>query len=79
VALSNSEKEQVWIDGWSDLYDRIGSDSSIVILNSEYEPLSIEAAKGRIQDEAYQSRKVSFGPCYFKGKPALTMGFFAVD
>ncbi len=71
MTLSNLEQEEIWIEAWNDLYDLIEKHPEGYILIPEYRQVSVEEAKGWVQDTAYSSQRICFSIDYYKGKKSI--------
>lgn len=71
MSLSNFEKEMLWVNGWNDLTDIHESVADGYILIPEYAEVSLEEAKGWIQEQAYLGHKAEFRVDYYRGKKSV--------
>ena len=71
MTLSNSEKEEAWVDAWNNLSEIIEKNPKGYILVPENKEVTFEEAKGWMQDAAYESNEITFSVEYYKGKKSV--------
>ena len=72
--LSSLEQEELWVEGWEALY-RLHDNGRKILINEQWQEISLEEAQGLIQDNAYQSRAWNFEEVFFHGRSAIRIIF----
>ena len=70
----HTDLEMLWIDAWTELHHRMDTDA-IALVGEDFEDLSLDACKGRIQDEAYDGRQAVFRRVWVRGQCMLQVTF----
>lgn len=71
MALSNADKEMLWVDSWNELYDLIEKHGVKYLLLENYQEVTLEGAQGFIQNSAYEGKAVEFKIDHYKGKKSI--------
>ena len=71
MEFSKLEQEEAWADAWNELYDLLENSPGAVVLLPGYCEVSLERAQEWIQNRAYESRRIAFRTCWFKGSKAI--------
>ena len=69
--LTNLEQEEIWIEGWNDLFEIFNKHPNGYLLVNEHREVTLEEAKSWIQDAAYKSNRVTFTIEYYKGEKSI--------
>jgi hypothetical protein len=67
----NADIEMRWAALWEELFEFTAGKPFMVILDEEWNPISLEDAQGRIQDAVYSGQLPVLESAWFKGKRAV--------
>ena len=72
--LSSLEQEELWVEGWEALY-RLHNNGRKILINEQWQEISLDEAQVLIQDNAYESRTWNFEKVFFRGASAIRITF----
>lgn len=71
MTQDNGDIEMAWVRGWDLLWEMTRDRKPI--LNSDWQPISLEIAQGLIQDAAYSSSTWALESVYYRGRQAVQL------
>jgi hypothetical protein len=67
----NADIEMRWVALWEELFEVTGRNPSVVILDEDWNPISLDSAQGLIQDAVYSGQLPALESTWFKGRRAV--------
>jgi hypothetical protein len=71
MILTNVEQEDIWINGWEDLYGLLETHPGAYIVLPDNIEVSLAEAQSWIQEAAYTNHRLVFNTGFFKGKKSI--------
>lgn len=78
MPLTNAEIEQLWIDGWEELYQALQREPA-ALADDHYRELTLEEAQALIQRSATARLRVRLARTWARGRPALRLDFISAE